>query len=114
MMPGYLSFLVALVPTGLALLTFTTAANSRTQLNTAPDMRGRVMGLYMLVFLGGTPLGSPLAGWVAETYGARMSVVAGGVISAAATLILGFVLARRRGVQVRSYLKPAELASIVA
>ncbi len=113
MMPGYLSFLVALVPTGLALLTFTTAANSRTQLNTAPEMRGRVMGLYMLVFLGGTPLGSPLAGWVAETYGARMSVIAGGVISAAATMALGFMLARRRGVQVRSYLRPAELARIV-
>ena len=114
MMPGYPSFLVALVPTGLALLTFTTAANSRTQLNTAPDMRGRVMGLYMLVFLGGTPLGSPLAGWVAEAYGARMSVIAGGLISAVATLILGLVLARRRGVLVRSYLKPAELARIVA
>ncbi len=114
MMPGYPSFLVALVPTGLALLTFTTAANSRTQLNTAPDMRGRVMGLYMLVFLGGTPLGSPLVGWVAEAYGARMSVIAGGLISAVATLILGLVLARRRGVLVRSYLKPAELARIVA
>jgi MFS family permease len=113
MMPGYLSFLVALVPTGLALLTFTTAANSRTQLNTAPDLRGRVMGLYMLVFLGGAPLGSPLVGWVAETFGARMSVIAGGVISAAATLVLGSVLARRRGVQIRSYLRPAELARIV-
>ena len=113
MMPGYLSFLVALVPTGLALLTFTTAANSRTQLNTAPDMRGRVMGLYMLVFLGGAPLGSPLVGWVAEVFGARMSVIAGGVISAAATLVLGSVLARRRGVQIRSYLRPAELARIV-
>ena len=62
LMPGYFSFLVALIPTGLALVTFTTAANSRTQLNTAPDMRGRVMGLYMLVFLGGAPLGSPLSG----------------------------------------------------
>jgi len=113
-MPGYFTFLVALVPTGLALLTFSTAANSRTQLNTAPDMRGRVMGLYMLVFLGGTPLGSPLAGWVAETFGARMSVIVGGVISAAATLVIVCLLARKRGVQVRSYLRPAELARIVA
>ncbi|HEY2639501.1 MAG TPA: MFS transporter [Streptosporangiaceae bacterium] len=112
-MPGYFSFLIALVPTGLALLTFTTAANSRTQLNTAPDMRGRVMGLYMLVFLGGTPLGSPLVGWVAEIFGARMSIIAGGVISAAATLVLGFILARRRGVQIRAYLRPAQLASLL-
>jgi MFS family permease len=114
MMPGYPTFLVALVPTGLALLTFTTAANSRTQLRTAADMRGRVMGLYMLVFLGGAPLGSPLVGWVAETYGARMSVIAGGVISAVATVAIGCVLARKRGVQVRSYLRPAELARMVA
>ncbi|HET9973828.1 MAG TPA: MFS transporter, partial [Streptosporangiaceae bacterium] len=53
MMPGFWSFLIALVPTGLAVLTFTTAANSSTQLGTAASMRGRVMGLYLLVFLGG-------------------------------------------------------------
>ena len=102
------------MPTGLTLLTFTTAANSSTQLNTAPDMRGRVMGLYMLVFLGGTPLGSPLAGWIAEVYGARMSMIAGGVISVTATVVMTFMVARRRGVRVRTYLKPAELARIAA
>ena len=102
--PSYLTFLLALVPTGLALLTFTTAANSSTQLNTAPEMRGRVMGLYMLVFLGGTPIGSPLAGWVAEAYGARMSMIAGGVISVVATVVVTFILARSRGVRLRTYL----------
>jgi MFS family permease len=113
-MPSYLTFLVALVPTGLAMLTFTTAANSRTQLNTAAEMRGRVMGLYLLVFLGGTPLGSPLAGWIAEVYGARLSLIAGGVISAVATVIMTWLLARSRGVQIRDYLKRAELARAVA
>jgi len=108
--PDYATFLAALVPTGLAVLTFTTAANSSTQLGTAPDMRGRVMGLYMLVFLGGTPLGSPLAGWLAATYGARLSVIAGGVISALAAVIVAVMVARRRGVSLRSYLRPAELA----
>jgi MFS family permease len=112
--PDYLTFLFALVPTGLTLLTFTTAANSSTQLNTGPDMRGRVMGLYMLVFLGGTPLGSPLAGWVAEAYGARMSMIAGGVISVIATVVMTVLLARYRGVRVRAYLRPAELARIAA
>jgi MFS family permease len=114
LVPDYLSFLIALVPTGLTVLTFTTAANSSTQLNTAPDMRGRVMGLYMLVFLGGTPLGSPLAGWVAEVWGARMSMVAGGVISVLATMVMTVLLARRRGVQIRTYLRPAELARLAA
>jgi predicted MFS family arabinose efflux permease len=112
--PDYLTFLIALVPTGLALLTFTTAANSSTQLRTAPDMRGRVMGLYMLVFLGGTPLGSPLAGWLAEAYGARLSMMAGGVISVTATVVMTFLLARSRGVQVRTYLRRAELTRLAA
>ncbi len=112
--PDYLMFLAALVPTGLAVLTFTTAANSSTQLGTAPDMRGRVMGLYMLVFLGGTPLGSPLAGWLAAVYGARISMIAGGVISALAAVVIAALLARRRGVPLRSYLRPAELARLAA
>jgi predicted MFS family arabinose efflux permease len=63
----------------------------------------------MLVFLGGAPLGAPLAGWVAEAFGARLSIVAGGVISIAATVVMTFLLARSRGVQVRAYLRRAEL-----
>src|SRR5215469_13930195 len=113
-MPSYLTFLLALVPTGLTLLTVTTAANSSTQLNTAPEMRGRVMGLYMLVFLGGTPIGSPLAGWVAEVYGARMSMIAGGLISVIATVVVACLLARHRGNRMRSYLRPPRLARITA
>jgi MFS family permease len=112
--PDYLTFLLVLIPTGLTLLIFTTAANSSTQLNTAPDMRGRVMGLYMLVFLGGTPIGSPLAGWVAAAYGARMALIAGGVISVVATVAMTFLVARSRGVRVRTYLRPTELARITA
>jgi MFS family permease len=114
MMPGYWTFLIALVPTGVALMTFSTAANSSTQLATTGQVRGRVMGLYVLVLMGGAPLGSPLVGWVAEEFGARMSLIAGGVISLLATVVLGLMLARRRGVPVREYLRPAELARIMA
>jgi MFS family permease len=114
LMPDYWTFLLALVPTGLAVITFTTAANSTTQLGTTATMRGRVMGLYMMIFLGGTPIGSPLAGWVAEEYGARMSIIAGGVISLVAAVVVAFLLARVRGVQLRGFLRPAELARIVA
>jgi MFS family permease len=112
--PSYLAFLFALVPTGVAMLTFTTAANSSTQLNTAPEMRGRVMGLYMLVFLGGTPIGSPLAGWVAEVAGARLSIILGGVISMLATVVITAILVRNGGVRVRSYARSAELAGSTA
>lgn len=105
MMPAFWSFLIALVPTGLAVLSFTTAANSSTQLGTAASMRGRVMGLYMLVFLGGAPIGSPLAGWAAAQFGPRVSIIAGGLISLAATVAVAAMLARRRGLPARSWLR---------
>ena len=114
LMPDYPAFLIALVPTGLAMLVFTTAANSSTQLATTADMRGRVMGLYMLVFLGGTPLGAPLVGWLAAAYGTRLSLIAGGAISAAAAVVIAILLARRRGVRLRGYLMPAGLAQITS
>ncbi len=114
LMPNFWTFALALIPTGLALLTYTTASNSTTQLNTTAEMRGRVMGVYMMIFLGGAPIGSPLAGWIAEEFGARMSVISGGVISLVATVAVTCLLARMRGTHVRSYLRPAELARIVA
>ena len=46
-----------------------TSANTHLQLSTAPEMRGRVMALYMMIFIGGTPLGAPFIGWVGEAYG---------------------------------------------
>jgi MFS family permease len=113
LMPGFWSFLIMLVPTGLAVLTFSTAANSATQLGTTAEMRGRVMGLYMLVFLGGAPIGSPLVGWAAEAFGPRMSLIGGGVISAVAALVIGGLYARSRSVRVREYLRPARLARLV-
>jgi MFS family permease len=114
LMPSFWLFLAMLVPTGLVLLTLNTAANSTVQIGSAPDMRGRVMGLYMLVFLGGAPLGSPLVGWVGEQFGPRMSLLAGGVISAAAAAVIGLLLARRRGIAAREALRPAALARMVA
>src|SRR6202020_1067003 len=84
LMPFYWSFLLLLIPTGLALVLYTTAANSAIQLGVKPQMRGRGMGIYMLVFLGGAPIGSPLVGWIAEQFGPRMSLISGGAISALA------------------------------
>ena len=110
LMPTFWSFLALLVPTGFALLMFTTTANSATQLGVGQAVRGRVMGLYMLVFLGGAPLGSPLVGWAAEQFGARMSLIAGGVVSALAAVIAALLLARAREVPARTYLRPARAA----
>ena len=109
LMPSFWMFLAVLFPIGVVLLTFTTAANSATQLGTTAQMRGRVMGLYLLVFLGGAPLGSPLVGWAGQVFGPRVSLVAGGVISAAAAAAVALVLSRSLGVRVRDYLRPRRL-----
>jgi MFS family permease len=106
LMPVYWSFLLLLLPTGLFVVMYTTAANTATQLGTKPQMRGRVMGVYMLVFLGGAPLGSPLIGWIAEQFGPRMSLISGGVISAIAAIVVGLVLSRVTGTSVREGLRP--------
>ncbi|MFL6053700.1 MAG: MFS transporter [Actinoallomurus sp.] len=95
LMPNYVSFLVLLVPTGVALLTFNTAANAVMQLSVPAEMRGRVMGLYMLVFAGSSPIGSPLIGWLAEIFGPRSSVVIGGIVSLAAVIGVVVVMAPR-------------------
>ncbi len=113
LMPDFVTFTLMLIPTGLTLLTLTTAANSTMQLGTTSTMRGRVMGLYMLVFLGGTPIGAPLAGWVAEVYGPRMVLISGGLISLAATVAVALALAYRGDARVRSYLRPARLARLI-
>jgi MFS family permease len=95
-MPTYWSFLMLLVPTGIVLLMFTTAANATMQMSVAPEMRGRVMALYMFVFMGTNPMGAPLIGWMGEQFGPRMSIVLGGLVSLLAAAVAG-VLAAPRG-----------------
>jgi MFS family permease len=99
MMPGYDLFLVMLVPTGLALLTFNTTANAVMQLSVPASMRGRVMGLYMLVFAGSSPIGAPLLGWLAEVFGPRSGLLIGGVVSLAAVLGVVAVMAPRSALE---------------
>ena len=81
LMPTYPTFAVACIPVGLASLTMMTAANATIQTTTDPSMRGRVMALYMIVFLGATPIGSPLVGWIGETYGPRWAIGVGAIAS---------------------------------
>ena len=73
--PSYLGFGVVLVVIGWALQTFLTTANSTVQLRTEPATRGRVMAIYMAILNGSTLFGAPLAGWVANHYGARASLM---------------------------------------
>jgi MFS family permease len=77
--------LVALLATGAASVTFAAGVNSTLQLAAEPSMRGRVMALYAVVFLGSTPIGAPIAGWLASAAGPRSPLVLAGV----AALIAG-------------------------
>ncbi|MFC7341265.1 MFS transporter [Saccharopolyspora griseoalba] len=95
-MPTYELFAVALVPVGVAVMTFTTAANSNVQLAVESTMRGRVMGLYMLLFLGGKPLGGLASGWLAEVFGPRWPILLGGALVLVAAIAGAAVLARRK------------------
>jgi MFS family permease len=104
LMPTYWTFFALLIPFGFATLTFSTAANTTIQLNVSSVMRGRVMGLYLLVFMGGTPLGAPLVGWIAQAAGPRWSLIVGGVASASAAVIAAAYHARREQVRVEPHL----------
>ncbi|MFI8948162.1 MFS transporter [Streptomyces sp. NPDC053750] len=87
-------FALLMIPLGVFSMTVNVTANTSIQMSTDPAMRGRVMALYMMVFLGGSPVGAPIVGWVTDTYGARAGFAAGGAVAAVAALVIGLVLAR--------------------
>ena len=90
LMPTYWTFAIALIPVGLSALTLLTTANATVQMTVAPAMRGRVMALYMAIFMGTTPIGAPIVGWIGEAWGPRWTILFGGLVSmvAAAAAIL--------------------------
>jgi MFS family permease len=94
-MPDFLTFGLALMATGVAGLTIATTANAVMQTSVEPELRGRVMGVYLLVFMGGTPIGSPLVGWLAEAVGVRWTLALCGVSTALAAVVAAYVLAWR-------------------
>ncbi|MFF8861563.1 MFS transporter [Streptomyces sp. NPDC015139] len=97
--PSYWLFALLMVPIGIFGLTVNVTANTAVQMATDPAMRGRVMALFMMVFMGGTPLGAPVVGWITDTYGARAGFALGGVVSAVAAAGIGLVLTRIGGLR---------------
>ena len=90
-------FLVVLFITGLTGVTFNTLCNSTVQLTTDPIFRGRVMSLYFLVFMGGTPLGSLVVGAIVDRWGAPAGLVVSGIVCVLATAGCAWLFARRSG-----------------
>ncbi|HZY00337.1 MAG TPA: MFS transporter [Dermatophilaceae bacterium] len=99
--PSYIWFAVLLIPVGLSALTVLTTANSMVQLSVDPAMRGRVMALYMAVFMGGTPLGSPLIGWIGSAWGPRWTILVGSLATGLAVLAAMLYLIRSEEMHVR-------------
>ncbi|MGA5565965.1 MFS transporter [Streptomyces platensis] len=99
--PSFWVFAALLVLIGTVGLTINVTANSSIQMATDPAMRGRVMSLFMMVFVGGTPLGAPLVGWITDSFGPRTGFMAGGVVSLAAALLIGLILARVGGLRLK-------------
>jgi MFS family permease len=97
LMPTYTTYAIAVPFLGLTALTMITAANTTMQLATAPGLRGRVMALYLMVFMGGTPLGSPFIGWIGEQFGARWTLIGGGGLTMLGVLASAAVFTRGRG-----------------
>lgn len=92
--PDMAAFLSLLVVMGFVNLAFQAMANAYVQVASDPELRGRVMGLYMLVFVGGTPIGAPLIGMITSHFGARAGMLACGIVPAAAAVVMTVAFAR--------------------
>ncbi|KIZ42229.1 MULTISPECIES: MFS transporter [Rhodopseudomonas] len=96
-MPNYWLFGAALVIVGMAAQTFTTTANSTVQLSTEPAMRGRVVAILLAIALGGTPVGAPIVGFVADHVGPRWAIGVGAAAGLIAAIVgLAYLATRRR------------------
>ncbi|NHN55605.1 MFS transporter [Calidifontibacter sp. DB0510] len=99
--PAYWLFGLLLIPTGLAAMTVMTTANSSVQLSVDPVMRGRVMALYMAIFMGGTPLGAPLIGWIGSAWGPRWTILVGSIATGLTAIAAILYLMRSKDLAVR-------------
>nr|WP_240940323.1 MFS transporter [Planosporangium flavigriseum] len=104
--PTYLAAIILLVPTGFFMIYFAQAVNQRIQLGADPEFRGRVVALYMLVFLGTTPFGAMLIGWAAEQFGPRSGMWLGGLASVLAAIVMGVVQLRRADAEIGVHMRP--------
>ncbi|MGP3533941.1 MFS transporter [Microbacterium sp. RD1] len=79
--PTYELYGVSLVLIGFAVVTMLTTANGYVQTTTDPALRGRVLALYMAILLGGTPVGAPIVGWMADAFGTRVAIFVAAVVA---------------------------------
>lgn len=105
--PSLWTAALLLVPTGFAMVFVAQAANQRVQLGVTTAFRGRVMSIYVLVFLGSTPLFAPAIGWISELANPRVGLWIGGAASLLAAALGFAVRCRRRDVRVDFAMRPS-------
>jgi len=106
LMPTYVTYAAILPVLGLAALLTLTAANASVQMKVDPRLRGRVMALYMMVLMGGTPIGAPILGWVGEVFGPRWTLIGGGGLTALGVVLSVLFLIRQQRLQIVPYRRP--------
>ena len=110
--PNFWLYVALMIPAGLSALTVMVTANSMIQLSVAPEVRGRVMALYMAVFMGGTPVGSPVIGWIGETFGPRWTVLIATVTCGLAVVLATIYVMRTNDLRVRLQREPGNWLSV--
>jgi MFS family permease len=95
-MPNYWLFGAMLVVIGVSALTITNSSNALMQLSTEPAMRGRVMAIRLAIAIGGTPIGAPIVGWIADQFGPRWALGVGAAAGVAGAIVMIHYLAKHR------------------
>ncbi len=112
--PNFITAMILLVPTGFFSIFLAQSANQRVQMGVDATFRGRVMALYVLVFLGTTPLGASLAGWWGQHFGVPSSIWAAGLVSFAAGVVALVWQLRSSGQRLRVVIRPRPRLRLVA
>lgn len=112
LMPTYWLFAAWLPVVGVAALTMLNSLQTVVQLSVDADIRGRVLAFYMMIFMGGTPFGAPLIGWIGETFGARWTLIGGGAATLVAVLLATLWLVRTEAADIQELLEhPLKVAA---
>ena len=106
MMPNYETFALVLPLCGFSAIMTIVAASSFIQASATPELHGRVVGIYMLVYVGGTPIGSPFIGWIGQVAGPRWSLYIGGAVTAIVAFLFGIWNSRRMSRSTRTGAAP--------
>ncbi len=111
LMPTYWLFAAWLPVVGVTALTMLNSLQTVVQLSVDADIRGRVMALYMMILMGGTPVGAPIIGWVGQTFGPRWTLLGGGLATLLTVVAATIWLIRKKDLRVRDMsLHPAKVS----